>query len=100
MANVDPGGRRLVARLREVRAQERAADVLREAVLDALGAGALRRDDPATWTRLTELLEAPVGTAASAAVHLLALETQATLAAGAPDLRDRLARLHPEMGFQ
>ena len=90
----------LASRLRDVQAQGRVAEVLRVALLDALGADALRERHPADWGRLSELLRGPVGVASATAVELLALEVRVALAEQAPDLRQRLFHLHPELGYE
>ena len=90
----------LARRLRDVQAQGRVGEVQRVVILESLSADALRERDRRDSDRLTELLRGPVAVAAATAVELLALEVRVALAEQAPDLRERLAHLHPELGFE
>jgi hypothetical protein len=87
----------LAARLRRTKVDERVAALLAAAVADELGAGILRDRDAAAGRRLADLVQVAAGLAGTSAVNRLVLEVLALLDE-APDLRDELARLHPETG--
>ncbi len=87
----------LAARLRRTKVDERVAALLATAVADELGADILRDRDAVAGQRLAELVHVAARRAGTGAVNTLVLEVLAFLDE-APDLRDELARLHPEAG--
>ena len=87
----------LAGRLRRAKVDERVAALLAAALADELGAEALRDQDAAAARRLAELVQTAARQAGTTAVNKLVLEVLA-LFDEAPDLRDQLARLHPELG--
>jgi uncharacterized protein (UPF0254 family) len=89
----------LAARMRRTKVDERVAALLAAAVADELGAEILRDRDAAAGRRLTELVQAAARQAGTTAVNKLVLEVLAFLDE-APDLRNELARLHPEAGLE
>jgi hypothetical protein len=89
----------LAARMRRTKVDERVAALLAAAVADELGAEVLRDRDAAAGRRLTELVQAAARQAGTTAVNKLVLEVLAFLDE-APDLRNELARLHPEAGLE
>ena len=95
-AHADPPN--LAARLRRAKVDERVAALLAAAVAEELGAGLLHDQDAAAARRLTELVEAAARQTGASAVNKLVLEVLALLDE-APDLRNQLARLHPELRY-
>ncbi len=89
----------LAARLRRTKVDERVGALLAAAVADELGVDILRDRDAVAARRLTELVQAAARQAGTTAVNKLVLEVLALLDE-APDLRDDLARLHPEAGLE
>lgn len=89
----------LAARLRRAKVDEHVAALLAAALADELGAGILRDQDEAAARRLAEIIQTAARQAGIGAVNKLALEVL-TLLDEAPDLRDQLARLHPEAGIE
>jgi len=87
----------LAARMRRAKVDERVAAVLAAALADELGAGVLRDQDAAAARRLAEIVQTVARRAGTSAVNKLVLEVLEALDE-APDLRDELARLHPEVG--
>jgi hypothetical protein len=87
----------LAARMRRTKVDERVAALLAAVVADELGAGILRDRDAVAGQRLAELVQAAARQAGTTAVNKLVLEVLAFLDE-APDLRNELARLHPEAG--
>jgi hypothetical protein len=85
--------------MRRTKVDERVAALLAAAVADELGAEILRDRDAAAGRRLTELVQAAARQAGTTAVNKLVLEVLAFLDE-APDLRNELARLHPEAGLE
>ena len=98
MDTVRPEPPNLAARLRRTKVDERVAALLAAAVAEELGAGLLRDQDAAAARRLGELVEAAARQTGASAVNKLVLEVLALLDE-APDLRDQLARLHPELRY-
>ncbi|MDA8357041.1 MAG: hypothetical protein M0Z95_12315 [Actinomycetota bacterium] len=98
MDTVRPEPPNLAARLRRAKVDERVAALLAAAVAEELGAGLLRDQDAAAARRLGELVEAAARQTGTSAVNKLVLEVLALLDE-APDLRDQLARLHPELRY-
>ncbi len=86
----------LAARLRSARVCERVASLLAAAAAEELGVDRLDHLDAAAGRRLTEIVEAAAGVTGTSAVNKLVLEVLARLDE-APDLRDELARLQPEL---
>lgn len=89
----------LAARMRRTKVDERVAALLAAAVADELGAGILRDQDEAAARRLAEIIQAAARQAGTSAVNRLVLELLALLDE-TPDVRDELARLHPEAGLE
>jgi hypothetical protein len=89
----------LAARMRRAKVHERVAAVLAVALADQLGAGVLRDQDAAAARRLAEIVQTVARRAGTSAVNKLVLEVLEALDE-APDLRDELARLHPEAGLE
>lgn len=87
----------LAARMCRTKVDERVAALLAAAAADELGAGILRDRDAAAGQRLAVLVQLAARRAGTSAVNRLVLEVLALLDE-APDLRDELARLHPEAG--
>jgi hypothetical protein len=86
----------LAARLRTARVCERVALLLAAAAAEELGVDRLHAIDATAGRRLTEIVEAAAGATGTSAVNKLVLEVLARLDE-APDLRDELARLQPEL---
>jgi len=76
---------------------ERVAALLAAALADELGAGPLGDQDAVAARQLAEIVQTAAHKAGTTAVNRLALEVLELLDE-APDLRDHLARLHPEPG--
>jgi hypothetical protein len=86
----------LVARLRGAKLDERVAALLAATLADELGAGQLGDQDAVAARQLAEIVQTAARKAGTSAVNRLALEVLGLLDE-APDLRDQLGRLHPEL---
>ena len=88
----------LAARLHQARVDDRVAALLAAAIAEELGAGLLRDQDAAAARQLTELVQAAARRTGTSAVNRLVLEVLALLDE-APDLRNQLALLHPDLRY-
>jgi hypothetical protein len=86
----------LATRLRSAKLDERVAALLAAAVGEEFGVDLLWVRDPAGAQRLTAFFDGAARRAGPCAVNKFALELQELLA-DAPDVRDLLARPHPEL---
>jgi hypothetical protein len=86
----------LAARLRGAKVCERVASLLAAATAEELGVDRLQDLDATAGRRLMEIVEAAAAATGTSAVNKLVLEVLARLDE-APDLRDELARLQPEL---